>query len=207
MRELVRVSQEKKMSKRGKAGSQTKRWYRPEERQCAECGGKLKRSYLLWRKRLIFLEGSREVGSWAYQCANPACSSAERVYASQEAETLHLKHRRYSRELVVEVGYRRFWQCHTLYELHRWLTESLGVAITPRQVLHLIGDFLVLLRAAQAAKVRERLREVDSLVIGLDGMQPEKGNTCLYVVRELQTGVTLLAESLDESSAAACLNR
>jgi hypothetical protein len=31
-------------------------------------------------------------------------------------------------------------------------------------------------------------------------MQPEKGNTCLYIVRELQLDLTLLAENLDDSS-------
>jgi hypothetical protein len=31
-------------------------------------------------------------------------------------------------------------------------------------------------------------------------MQPEKGNKCLYIVREIQTDTTLMAESLAESS-------
>ena len=34
-------------------------------------------------------------------------------------------------------------------------------------------------------------------------MQPEKGNDCLYIVRELQCGVTLLAANLVDSSQAA----
>ncbi len=176
-------------------------WYRPEQERCATCQGPLKRSHLLWHKQVIGLQGAVEVGSWGYRCANPDCSSAARVYASQEAEALHLKHRRYSRELVVHIGYRRFWQCQTIYELHAWLTKALGVPISERQVLNLIGDFLALLQAAQPVKIRECLQGLKSLIIGLDGLQPEKGNTCLYVVRELQTGVTLLAESLDESSA------
>jgi DNA-binding transcriptional ArsR family regulator len=44
------------------------------------------------------------------------------------------------------------------------------------------------------------LKQLSRLIIGLDGMQPEKGNTCLYIVRELQCGVTLLAEPLTDSS-------
>lgn len=102
----------------------------------------------------------------------------------------------------MQVGYRRFWQCQTIYELHDWLTAELEVRITAREVLKEIGDCLALLKAAQAAKIRECLQQVDSLVIGVDGMQPEKGNSCLYVVRELQTNVTLLAERLDDSSTA-----
>lgn len=140
------------------------------------------------------------VTSWAYRCPNPTCPGWPQVYASAEAETLHLKHRRYSRELIVNLGYRRFWQHQTIYELHQWLTEDLGVALTLRHVLNLLADFLALLRAAQPAKIRQKLKQLKELVIGIDGMQPEKGNTCLYVVRELQVGLTLLAENLDDSS-------
>jgi hypothetical protein len=38
------------------------------------------------------------------------------------------------------------------------------------------------------------------VILSIDGMQPEKGNDCLYIVRELQCRVTLLAENLEESS-------
>jgi hypothetical protein len=142
------------------------------------------------------------VTSWAYRCPNSTCPGSPQVYASAEAETLHLKHRRYSRELIVNLGYRRFWQHQTIYELHEWLTEDLGIALTVRHVLNLLADFLALLRAAQPAKIRQKLKRLKELVIGIDGMQPEKGNTCLYVVRELQIDLTLLAENLDDSSQA-----
>ena len=34
-------------------------------------------------------------------------------------------------------------------------------------------------------------------MLSIDGMQPEKGNPALYVVREVQLGVTLMAEILE----------
>lgn len=154
----------------------------------------------MWRKQLIFSTGPELVTSWAYRCPNANCEKAGQNYISATAETLHLKHRRYSRELLVKVGYRRFWQPQTMYQLHDWLSQELHLNICQRQVLNLIGDFLALLRAAQPAKVRLKLSELKQLVIGLDGMQPEKGNKSLYLVRELQTNLTLRAESLDEGS-------
>jgi hypothetical protein len=111
-----------------------------------------------------------------------------------------LKKRQFGRDVIVHVGYRRFWYHQTMYEIHEWLTQDQHVPISQRQVLNLIGDFLALLRAAQPAKVRHELRKLDSLVIGVDGMQPEKGNASLYIVRELQVGLTLLAENLDDSA-------
>jgi hypothetical protein len=73
--------------------------------------------------------------------------------------------------------------------------------------LSLIGDFLALLRAAQPAKVRDRLQGLRGWVVGLDGMQPEKGNTCLYVVRELQLDLTVLAEDVEDRSEATIRTR
>jgi hypothetical protein len=174
--------------------------YRPKQRFCSECHGVLKRSHILWRKRLITLTGPIWVTSWGYRCPNPDCPRPQVVYRSAEAEALHFKKHQFGRDVVVHLGYRRFWYHQTIYELHDWLTLDLKLPVSVRQILNLLLDFLALLRAAQPAKVRAKLKSLNRLIIGLDGMQPEKGNTCLYIVRELQLDLTLLAENLDESS-------
>jgi hypothetical protein len=87
-----------------------------------------------------------------------------------------------------------------MYEIHDWLTQDLDIQMCEREVTNLIADFLALLSAAQPAKIRRSLNSLKDLSIGVDGMQPEKGNDCLYIVRELQCGVTLLAKNLEESS-------
>lgn len=174
--------------------------YRPETRLCPICGTYLKRSHMLWRKQLIRLTGPVEAISWAYRCPDPTCVGAKQVHFSAEAETLHLKHRRFSRDVVVHVGYRRFWYHQTMYEIHDWLTQDLSLRVSERHVLNLIVDFLALLRAAQPGKVQAQLKTLKRLIVGLDGMQPEKGNTCLYIVRELQLDLTLVAENLDDSA-------
>lgn len=177
-----------------------KRWYRPEQRLCPACRSILRRHHILWHKRLIFLSGPEDVVSWAYLCPDAACESREQIHRSLGAETLHLKHRRYSREVIVHVGHKRFWQRQTVYEIHEWLAQDLGLSISDRQVLNLIADFLALLRAGHPAHIRERLQGHERLIISLDGMKPEKGNSCLYVVREVQLGLTLMAENLEDSS-------
>ena len=178
------------------------RSYRPKEQVCASCGRFLERSHILWRKDLIFVSGPESVVSWAYRCPEPTCVSGQVRYSSQEAERLHLKYRRYSREVIIKLGYRRFWHYQTIYELHEWFTERLGLAITPRQISNVLGDFLAILRAGQAQKLRRILPKQREVLISIDGMQPEKGNDCLYIVREMQCGQTLLAENLTDSSAA-----
>jgi hypothetical protein len=177
-----------------------RRSYRPERSLCPYCGQILKRSHIAWRKQIIYASGPEWVTSWAYRCPDPNCEGGQQSFISEAAETHHLKHHRYSRELIIKVGYRRFWHHRTVYELHDWLTQSLHLPISERQVLNLIGDFLALLRAGQQAKVRHHLAQMKTLVIGIDGMQPEKGNRILYIAREPRLGLTLLAESLDEGT-------
>jgi hypothetical protein len=177
-----------------------KRSWRPKEQFCPTCRSCLKRSHILWRKQLFLLTGPVKLVNWAYHCSNPTCPDAEKVHRSTEAETLHLKHRRFGRDVIVHVGYRRFWYHQTMYEIHEWLTQELGLPISDRHVLNLIGDFLALLRAAQPAKIHAQLQTLKHLIVGLDGMQPKKGDTCLYIVRELQSDLTLMAENLDDSS-------
>lgn len=178
----------------------SRRSYRPKQRLCPICRSVLKRSHILWRKRLFFLTGPVDVTSWVYRCPDMTCAGANEKYSSEEAERLHLKHRRFGRDVIVHVGYRRFWYHQTMYEIHDWLTQDLGLTVSERQVLNLIADFLALLRAAQPAKVRAQLKTLKRWIVGLDGMQPEKGNICLYIVREIQLDLTLLAENLNDSS-------
>lgn len=183
-----------------KANSVPNVHYRPEQRLCSQCQSVLKRDHIIWDKRLTFSTGVKRVVSWAYRCQRAGCSNSKTLYRSIQAEHAHLKYRRFSRELIVRIGRRRFWHHQTREEVHAWLTQDLKLRISEREVGNLIVDFLGLLRAAQPAKIRRKLSGLKRLVIGVDGIQPEKGNDCIYIVRELQCGVTLLAENLEDSS-------
>jgi hypothetical protein len=126
------------------------------------------------------------------------------VYTSAEADRLVLKGRSFGRDVIVQAGYWRFWQHATLDEiLDRFRRRQILLARAP--VHYLIGDFLALLRAAQPAKVaaHRAFFEQHGMILGVDGMQPEKGNDCLYIVRETQVGLVLGAEHLSTSSQAA----
>lgn len=181
--------------------------YRPEQHHCPACQSTLKRAYTLWRKYMFFTTGAQYVTSWAYRCPRTDCSETGQVFRSAQAEKLHLGKRRFSRELIVRIGHQRFWQHQTMYEIHDWLTQDLHIEICEREVANLLVDFLALLSAAQPAQIQRKLSSLKQMIISIDGMQPEKGNDCLYIVRELQCGVTLLAENLEESSHTALCER
>jgi hypothetical protein len=174
-----------------------KRYYRPQLRRCPHCQWKLKRWCTLWSKVLITLDDRAQVFSQGYRCSNPACPRPEAVYRSAEAEALNLPECSFGVDVVVEVGYQRFWMRRTVLEIHASLKER--IPISQRHILNLLGNFLALLRTAQPAKVtnlRPQWEEMGGLILSIDGMQPEKGNPALYVVRETQLDETLTAEIL-----------
>jgi len=175
-----------------------KRYYRPEMKRCPYCQGKLKRWHKLWHKYLVTMAGRCYVISQGYRCSNPDCPEPTIVHRSQEAEALSLPGCSYGLDVIVEVGYQRFWLQRTVEEIHTLLQKR--IPISARQILNLLANFLALLRAAQPAKVaklRAQWQKLGGLVLSIDGMQPEKGSPALYVVREAQLEETLMAEILE----------
>ncbi len=90
------------------------RYYRPEQTRCPHCQWKLKRCHTVWRKYLNSLSGRTQIFSQGYHCQNPACPEPAVVYRSAEAERLSVPHCGYGLDVIVEVGYQRFWSQRTL---------------------------------------------------------------------------------------------
>ena len=177
-----------------------KRYYRPERTHCPHCHHVLKRAYPLWRKYMVFLKGRYLVISVGYWCRNPKCPVAKqkRKFASQAARVLTVRGSSFALEVIVQIGYWRFWRRWTVTQIHEVLTQERHLLISEREVLYLIGVFLVLLRCtyhrrleAHAAYFRRH-----GLFLSIDALKPEKGNTALYVVRELKFGLVLQAVPL-----------
>ena len=170
-----------------------KLYYRPEQTICPRCGQVLKRCYAAGRKYVVFLTGRYFVVSMGYRCPNSKCAWRHRVYTSQAAQRLTLRGSSFALEVIVQIGYWRFWKRWTVTQIHEVLTQERGLPISAREVLYLIGVFLVLLRCTYHLRLEEH--EVDfrrhGLFLAIDALKPEKGNTALYVVRELKFGLVL----------------
>jgi len=177
-----------------------KHYYRPIEKTCPACGRPLHRRYTLWHKYLVTLEGRVQVFSVGYSCRGRRCSRV--VYRSEEAEQLSPKGYSFGFDVITQIGWWRFWDHRTLDEIAA-LLETQYLPISRRQILYLIGDFLALLRAAQPAKIEAQRAyfKRHGMVISVDGMEPEQGNEMLFVVREANLDLTLIAETLYSSRA------
>lgn len=179
-----------------------KRYCRPTITTCPCCGAPLRRRCTLWSKYLVTLDGRVRIFSLGYSCSRPDCPQADIIHRSTEAELLSLKGSSFGFDLIVQVGWWRFWDHRTLDEIAAKL-KAKCLPVSRRHILNLIGHFLALLRAAQPAKIEARRAyfQRHGLIISLDGMEPEQGNEMFFVVREARLDLTLVAETLYSSRA------
>lgn len=175
-----------------------KLYYRPQERICPRCVEVLQRCYPLWRKYIVFLSGRYLVISTGYRCPNPTCAWRERVYPSPEANRLTVRGSSFALEVIVQIGYWRVWQRWTVAQIHETLSVERRLPISEREVLYLIGVFLVLLRCTYHLRLAEHAPyfQRHGMFLSIDALKPEKGNRALYVVRELKFGLVLHQVSL-----------
>src|SRR5436309_13504124 len=183
-----------------------RRWYRPVEHECLECHRTLRETVALSRRTVITLAGVIKLNHAGYRCPDPQCPGHGRTYRSVEADALALPHFTYGLDIVLLVGRLRLRQHQTVDEIHQELLkrlEPLGVKIARREILYLFEAYCTLLRASSEVKDDvEWLRQVEKnggIIVSVDGIQPEKGNETVYVVRDALTGRVLAAEQVTSS--------
>lgn len=169
-------------------------YYRPEMQNCLECESRLERSHRVWNKYIIQLTGTIYAVSMGYRCPNDDCS-LDVVYRSKEAESLSLKYYSFGMDVIAKVGEMRFSWNRTLGEIHSDLAKS--ISISEREVHYLIETYMLLI--AGVKQERSYLDDVispEGIILSIDGIQPEKGNEVLYILRDVLSGEVLHAENL-----------
>jgi hypothetical protein len=187
----------------------SKRFYRPEQTHCPVCEKRLRRAVTLTERTVITLEGVIKLVHAGYRCPDPDCMGKSRTYRSRQADALALPWFTSGLDVVLLVGRLRLKEHQTVDEIHQELLkrfEPLGVRIARREVLYLFEAYCTLLRASSQAKDDEQwLAQVNKnggIIVSLDGIQPEKGNETVYLVRDALTGRVLAAENVTSSETA-----
>lgn len=141
-----------------------------------------------------------------YRCPNLECEARGRTHRSAAADALALPSFTFGLDIVVLAGQLHFGQHQTLDEVHAQIGERLAVhtvSISRREVLYLFEAFTTLLRAASEAKEdqewRQEVKRNQGIIVSLDGIQPDKGNETIYLVRDALTGRVLAAENVSSS--------
>jgi len=169
-------------------------YYRPEIDKCLECGERLKRSHRVWGKYIIQLTGTIYAASMGYRCPSDGCSS-DTVYRSATAEALSLKYYSFGMDVIAKVGEMRFNWNRTLKEIHSELTKS--ILISEREIQYLIEIYMLLITGIKQDKsYLDNVVSKEGIILSIDGIQPEKGNEVLYILRDVLSGEVLYSENL-----------
>ena len=187
----------------------TRRWYRPVEHECMECGRTLREVKTLSKRTVITLAGVIKVTHAGYRCPDAQCPASQRTYRSAAADALALPGFTYGLDIVLLVGRLHLGQHQTVDEVHEELLERLaplGVRISRREILYLFEAYCTLLRASSEVKGDQQwLAQVEKnggIIVSVDGIQPEKGNETVYLVRDALTGRVLATEQVSSSETA-----
>jgi hypothetical protein len=182
------------------------RYCRPEVLVCPTCQTRLRRYATLSERTVITLEGPLKLIHRGYRCPNGQCTTQQCSYRSAAADALALPGFTFGVDIVILVGHLRLAGHQTLDEVYQTVLERLApfaLTISRREVLYLFDAYCTLLQAASAAREdREWLTQVEAnggLIISIDGIQPDKGNETIYLVRDVLTGRVLTAENVSSS--------
>src|SRR3989442_9760623 len=186
-----------------------KQWYRPVEHECVQCHRTLREVKTLSKRTVITLAGVIKVTHAGYRCPDPQCVGYPRTYRSAAADALALPGFTDGLDIVLLVGQLRLGKHQTVDEVHQDLLDRLaplGVRISRREILYLFEAYCTLLRASSEAKEDQpwlsQVKKNGGIIVSVDGIQPEKGNETVYVVRDALTGRVLVAEQVTSSETA-----
>jgi hypothetical protein len=184
-----------------------KRIMRPELTHCLECQSKLQRCVTISDRMIITLKQTIRLVHCGYRCPQPDCAGRNTLYRSAEADALALAGFTFGLDIVLFVGHRRLSEHQTVDEIHRSLSEQLAPlaqTISRREILFLFEAYTALLRAGTEVTHdegwKEHVRKNKGIVLSIDGIQPDKGNETIYLIRDVLTGRILNAENVTEST-------
>ena len=176
---------------------------RSEFTACLTCGTRLRRYATLSERPIITLDGPIRLTHCGYRCPNPHCLTASRSYRSAAADALALPGFTFGLDIVVLVGHLRLAQHHTVDQTHQVLQARLDPfdqTISRREISYLFDAYTTLVRAthevADDTAWHEQVRANGGLIISIDGIQPDKGNETVYLVRDVLSGRVLAAENV-----------
>jgi len=172
------------------------------DRRCASCG-EFTHIYEHRDRRLYLLTGATHMVSKIAHCMNKECAGHQDVVESAAEMSVAPPFWTIGWDVFAWMGHRRFARNWSVPQIRAELVDSFGIAVSP----DLIEDYLkryqvmVAARESSAECLADAYRDVEDVVLTIDGLQPEKGHETLYVVRELRLKRVWFATPLLSSSA------
>src|SRR5712691_2018182 len=190
------------MAYRWPAGTEFKRMTLDvEDRSCPVCGRYMHvcdhRYHHLWT-----LQGPTQVVNRLVHCPDPSCESRGRTFSPEAELAISMPRWCMGWDVFCWLGHRRFSRHWSVPQLRLELKDTHWIRLSDDAIENYIGRYQTMLAARQQdpEQLAEVYRDIESFVLTIDGLQPEKGHETLYVVRELMRKRVWFAEPLLSSA-------
>ena len=178
--------------------------YTCELSACALCGAKLiEWGYQSSPKTIFGMTAVCNVAQRPKHCPNDACAWHTTLLKSAAWQHLAPRYGVYGYDVIAQIGWVRQEQRQPFVEIHANLPGH--VPISEAEVRYLYHQQYLPLLACVERQQLARLNAVAAqtgLLLTLDGLAPEGGEPQLWVVRELQTGLTVRSGWLSQQDQA-----
>ena len=170
-------------------------------RACPRCGAPLRFAYRR-KRRVILLRERLALEVDVDRCSDAMCPLRAGLAPPEEGR-LALPKFIYGLDVLTEIARLRWGLRQTLSEMHTTLRATYDLPIAERSVDYAMQTWQEL---ATASVLRDRrriaaLQAQGGIILGIDGLQPEKGHETLYLLRDAISHTNLLTRSLTNSSA------
>src|SRR3954453_23777539 len=153
--------------------------------------------------RIFTLQGPLEIVCKLARCPNRACPAHAHTQSPLAEAQITLPWWLIGWDVFCWLGFRRFTRHWSIPQLQAELRDSFRIRLSDDAIAGYLKRYrcMVAPRHQDQALLAQHYKGIDSLVLTIDGLQPEKGHETLYVVRELRGKRVWFAEPSLSSSA------
>lgn len=153
--------------------------------------------------RIFTLNGPVEIVCKLAHCPDRDCPAHHHTFSPLAEAQITLPWWLIGWDVFCWIGFRRFSRHWSIPQLQSELLDSYSIRLSHDAIGGYLQRYrcMVAARHEDAEQLKEAYKDIDSLVLCIDGLQPEKGHETLYVVRELRSKRVWFAEALLSGSA------
>ena len=168
----------------------------PDRTTCPRCGRPIRADYANHRT-LHTLAGVTRLNLTVRRCHAPACPRYKAPYRPEAEGSFALPRHEFGLDVIALIGRLRYAEHRSVPEIRTHLTGR-AVSVSERAVTNLLDRYDELLAVALAddRRLRQVLTAQGTVILAIDGLQPDVGHEVLWVIRDVLSGEILVARSL-----------
>jgi hypothetical protein len=154
--------------------------------------------------RILTFAGPTRLVCRLVHCPDKNCPGHRRTISPESELGITMRWWIVGWDVFCWIGHRRFARHWSVPQIREELIDSYQIILSDDAIEYYVHRYqeMVAARQQDPKLLAEAYRDVEEIVLSIDGLQPEKGHETLYVVRELTQKRVWFAESLISSSEA-----